>query len=220
MGYGPVATASSSSDLPLEGLSHGSGGTVMVHRSGASMTARRTFPRILTVVVVMFSLAACSSDDDPAARGGHDSARAALDAHVDAARTYDLETDCNLRTPDRRSEMAAFDGLEAETYCETVTAPIMDAADDETRERSRAIYTDPTVTDLDRPGGTWFSVVSADGNYAEAVETVAVDGRWWIAIIDSDVIAHGDDHALEGDEPVPPEARAPEADGSTPTADG
>lgn len=183
------------------------------------MTARRATLRYLTLVAAAAALAvsACSSDDDRSAPAGLESARAAVDAHIEAARAYDLEADCNLRTPERLAEMASYDQLEADTYCATVTAPIIEAADAETRERSRTIYTNPTVTKLDRPGGTWFSVVSADGAYTEDVETVSVDGRWWIGTIESDVYDSDHDHGHEADEEAPPDTPAA-SDGSTPTS--
>lgn len=160
------------------------------------MTVRRNALRVLTLVAAgaLLLSTACSSDDDPTAAGGYATPRAVVDAHIEAARKYDIEGDCNLLTPERLRELAALDGFDEDNYCATVAAPIVADADDETRARTRAIYTDPTVTDLDRPGGTWVSVVSADGTYAEQIETVEVDGRWWIGTIDSDIDVGDEDH--------------------------
>lgn len=176
------------------------------------MTARRSAQHFLAlaIAVAVLSLAACSSDDATAS-GGHDSARAAVDAHIEAARAYDIEGDCTLLTPERIGELASLDGLEVDTYCATVAAPIEADADDETRDRTRALYTGATVATIDRPGGTWFSVSSTDGTYVEEIETVEVDGRWWIATIESDIDDHDhdeDDGHDHGSEEAPPEAEA------------
>lgn len=175
-----------------------------------SRAARRTVANRWAVIAfsATIALGACSADDDtsPADRG-HDSARAAVQAHIDASREYDLEADCNLRTPERREEMAGFDGMEAEGYCAAVTASIESAADQATLDRSRSIYTDPAVTEIAREGGSWFEVVSADGSYSERVEAVEVDGRWWIGTVESEVDDHdheeGDDHSEDGGEVEP-----------------
>lgn len=184
----------------------------------------RTLRCLLATAAALVVLAGCSSDDDPSESGGLGSPRAAVDAHIDAARAYDIEGDCNLLTPDRRSELAALDGLEVDTYCATVTAPIEADADDATRANTRTIYTDPTVTKLDRPDGTWFSMVSTDGSYSEEIQTVEVDGRWWIGTIDSDIADEDHDHAGEdppgSGDPATDTSTDPSTDGATPTSGG
>lgn len=182
------------------------------------MTVRRSARHVLalTFAVAVLTLAACSSDDDATPPGGHDDPRAAVDAHVEAASAYDIEGDCALLTPERIGELASLDGLEVDTYCATVAAPIEADADDGTRARTRAIYTGATVATIDRPGGTWFSVTSADGTYVEEIETVEVDGRWWIATIESDIDDHdhedGHDHDHDNEE-APPEGEVGSARG-------
>ena len=180
------------------------------------MTVRRTALRFLGLVAMtaLLPMAGCTSDDQPDA-GGLDTPRGAVDAHIQAARSYDIEADCNLLTPERRRELAGYDGLDVETYCATVTAPIEADADAETKARTRALYTGPTVAELDRPGGTWFSLVSADGSYVEQIETVEVDGRWWIATIDSDI--DDEDHDHEGGEPAVIETPQDPVDATVPT---
>ncbi|MEO6987508.1 MAG: hypothetical protein ABI239_02565 [Aquihabitans sp.] len=183
------------------------------------MTARRTalcFLSLATTTMIL-TAAGCSSDEDPSTTGGLDNPRAVVDAHIAAARSYDIAADCNLLTPDRRRELAELDGLEVDTYCATVTAPIEADADDETRARTRALYTGATVIELDRPGGTWFSLESADGSYTEQIETVEVDGSWWVGTIDSDgdILEEGHDH--EDVDPAATEAPVPPEDGSGPT---
>lgn len=186
------------------------------------MTVRRITQRSLTLVVVatVIALGACSSDDEAIDRGGYDSARAVVDAHVEAARNYDIESDCELLTPDRRRELAGLDGLEVDTYCATVTAPIEADADQETKARTRALYSGATVIELERPGGPWFSLESADGSYTEQIKAVEVDGRWWIATIDSDGEILDEDHAHEGEDPDSTEAPDPAVDGAAPTTVG
>lgn len=180
------------------------------------MTARRTALRFLRLMAAtaLLSSIACSSDDGPAS-GGFDSPRAVVDAHIDASRAYDIEADCNLLTPERRRELAGLDGLEVDGYCATVTAPIVAAADAETKARTRALYTEPRVAELDRASGTWFSMVATDGSYVEQIETVEVDGRWWIATIESDIQDEDNDHL---DDVLPDDP--PEFDVPGPTAAG
>ena len=184
----------------------------------------RTLRYLFATTAALMVLAGCSSDDDASGSGGLDSARAAVDAHIDAARAYDIEGDCNLLTPDRRSELAALDGLEVDTYCATVTAPIEADADEATRASTRKIYTDPTVAKLDRSDGTWFSMVAADGSYSEEIQTVEVDGRWWIGTIDSDIADEDHDHTEEnpaaGEDPATAEVPDPSTAEAAPTTDG
>ncbi|CAN5766370.1 hypothetical protein BH10ACT1_BH10ACT1_08880 [soil metagenome] len=153
----------------------------------------RTYGVVL-LAVGLAALAACgggSGGDGP--EGGAGSARAVVQAHIDASRRYDLAGTCELLTPTKREQMASFDGTEAEGYCERATRSIEDSADDETRARSRAIYTDAKVTRLDRTDGTWFHVRSVGDDYTEDVEVTRVDGRWWIVQVESDV-DEADDH--------------------------
>lgn len=138
-------------------------------------------------------LAGCGSDggEDDA---GRSSPEAVVDAHIAASKRYDLEAACELLTPERREEMAAFDGEEADGYCAVATADIVRRATPETRARTEAIYTGPEVTALERDPGTWFRVEAADGSYAENIELVEVEGGWWIAEIESEVDDEDHDH--------------------------
>ncbi len=153
----------------------------------------RTAARLLLLAALAVP-AACG--DDPEPEGGA-SAREVVDAHIAASRRYDLAASCELLAPERREEMAAFDGEEADGYCTTATEDITASATPEAKARTRAIYTDPSVSELDG-AGTWFLIESSEADYREEVELVEIDGRWWIARIESDVDDHdhGDD---EGD---------------------
>ena len=117
-----------------------------------------------------------------------------VDAHIAASERYDLEAACELLTPERREEMAAFDGEEPDGYCATATADIVRRATPETKARTSAIYTDPEVTRLERTPGTWYRVEAADGSYAENIEVTEADGGWWIAQIESEVEDEDHDH--------------------------
>jgi hypothetical protein len=163
------------------------------------MTPRpaRTAARLLLLAALTAS-SACSDGSDGGDEGGASSARAVVDAHIAASRRYDLAAACELRTPTQREEMAAFDGEEAEGYCEVATRDITAAATPEAKARTRALYTDPDISELEG-AGTWFSVESADGTYREEVEVVEIDGRWWIARIESDVDDHDHGGEAEGD---------------------
>lgn len=143
--------------------------------------------------MVLLLLTACSGDG--AARQepvGGSSARAVVDAHIAASRRYDLAAACNLLSPSRRAEMAAFDGAGVDGYCEIATRDIEAAADTETKARTRSIYTDPVVSELAQPLGRWFQIEAADGSYTETIEVTEIDGRWWVARIESDIDEAGD----------------------------
>lgn len=128
-------------------------------------------------------LAGCGSDG---ATEGYSSPRAVVDAHIESSRRYDLHAGCELFTPDRKAQMASFDGDEVEGYCKRATDEVVALADDATRARTRAIYTDPVVTELPGEGGSRFTIAAADGSYQEDVVTVEVDGRWWLADVSGD----------------------------------
>lgn len=139
------------------------------------------------------ALTGCGGDE---ADGGFASARAAVEAHADAAGRFDLAGTCELLSPDRREEMASFDGEDADGYCERATADVVASASAETKARARSIYADATIEPTDRAPGTWFRIEAVDGTFAEDVEVTEVDGRWWVAHVESDV----DDHDHEEDE--------------------
>lgn len=153
--------------------------------------------RAVGVLLLTVGLAtACGGgSDDDGPEGGAASARAVVQAHIEASRRYDLAGTCELLTPDKRAQMASFDQTEATGYCDRATRSIVDGADEATKARTRAIYTDARVTRLDRADGTWFHVESADQGYSEDVEVTEVDGRWWIVQVESDIDeADGHDH--------------------------
>jgi hypothetical protein len=143
------------------------------------------------------ALLGCSDDsaEDEGTPGGGDVPREVIDAHIAAMRSYDLAAACNLLSPLRREAMVAFDGGEVEGYCDRAVADVLELATDEVRDRNRRIYTDPTVTELERPGDTWFRIEAADGSYREDVLLVEVDGRWWVQRLESDVPVEGDGDA-------------------------
>ncbi|MCU1499617.1 MAG: hypothetical protein JWM47_3570 [Acidimicrobiales bacterium] len=152
----------------------------------------------LLVAVLVAGLLGCSGDSDGPPPGGGAAARDVIDLHIAASRHYDLAATCELFTPAKRAQMADFDRTEAEGYCTRATQSAVDDADAETKARTRRIYTDPVVTEVDRPGGTWFRIEAADGSYREEVETVEVDGRWWVQQVESDLDAHQHDDEGEG----------------------
>jgi len=143
--------------------------------------------RRLLLVVAVLTVASCSNGSDAAEPGGAASARGVVDAHVAASKRYDLAAACELLSPARREEMAAFDGEKAEGYCTAATEEITSSATPETKARTRGIYTEAKVVRVDRPKGTWYRIEAADGSYFEDVEVTEIDGRWWIAQIESDV---------------------------------
>lgn len=155
-------------------------------------TAPRRWPLAVALLGTVSALGACGSDGGT--DGGADSARGVVDAHIEASHRYDLEAACELLTPERREEMALFDGEEIDGYCATATADIVRTATPETKSRTKAIYTDPEVSELDRPTGTWYRVEAADGSYAENIEVVETEGAWWIAQIESEVDDEDHDH--------------------------
>lgn len=133
--------------------------------------------------MLMVLMAGCGSDGTA---GGRSSPRQVVDAHIEASRRYDLAASCELFTPERRAQMASFDGDEVDGYCKRATDEVVAKADDATLARTRAIYTDPVVTELPGEEGTRFTVAAADGSYQEDVTTVEVDGRWWLADVSGD----------------------------------
>lgn len=131
---------------------------------------------------------------------GSESAEAVIEAHIVASSRYELAADCALFTPERREQMASFDGEDPEGYCERATQEVIENADDAARVRTAAIYTDPVVEMVANDGDQQqFEITAADGSYREIVEVVEVDGRWWVSDIESDVDAdHDHDHG-DGD---------------------
>lgn len=157
---------------------------------------RRLLGLALALAATLSLAAACSgSDDGERSEGGADSAEAVVRAHVEASRRYDLAGTCELLTPEKRAQMAAFDGTEADGYCERATRSIVEGADDETKARTRAIYTDAKISRTDRTDGTWFHVEAEDGSYSEDVQVAEVEDRWWIVQVLSDIDdEHDHDH--------------------------
>ena len=162
-------------------------------------TRRASTGALVTVVLIglvgLVGLAGCSDDSDGLNHpdGGGATAREVVDLHLAASRVYDLAGTCELLTPKKRAEMAAYDGKEVEGYCQEATADVVASATDAVKARNKAIYTGAVVSELDQPSGTWFRVEAADGSYGENVETVEVDGRWWIAQVLSDIDVAGDE---------------------------
>lgn len=157
-----------------------------------SPTARRCTRAVVALAFVL-AAAGCSDDGDGDGEfSGASDPREVVDAHVAAMVDYDLETACELVVPYRRDEMAALDGQELEGYCERAVAEVVALADDATLERNRRIYTDPEITELDRPGATWYRVAAGDGSYTEDILLVEDEGAWWIERLESDVVA--DEH--------------------------
>lgn len=156
------------------------------HQAPHRPSSRRQALAVAVVVLVAATGSGCSgSDDEPA---GPRSGRAVVEAHVRAMERYDLEAACNLLTPDRRAEMADFDGTEVEGYCAGATAEVLARATDEVKADTALHYADAEITTLDRADGTWFAVDAADGSYHEEVEVVEIDGRWWVAQVDGQVL--------------------------------
>lgn len=155
---------------------------------------------VVTVVMLGSGCSDSSGEEDGAPRGG-DVPREVVDAHIAAMRSYDLAAACNLLSPLRREAMVAFDGGEVEGYCDRAVADVLELATDEVRDRNRRIYTGPTVTELERPGDTWFRIEAADGSHREDVLLVEVDGRWWVQRLESDVPVEGDGDAEDDTDP-------------------
>ncbi|QXC60340.1 hypothetical protein KSP35_18700 [Aquihabitans sp. G128] len=155
---------------------------------------RRRTATAVALLVLGLGATACGGGSDGDDPGGAASARGVVELHVAASKRYDLAGTCELFTPSKRAEMAAYDDTDAEGYCERATSSVVADADAATKARSRRIYTGAQVTALDRPTGTWFRVEAADGSYGEDVEVVQVDGRWWVAQVESDADDAGDDH--------------------------
>ena len=116
-----------------------------------------------------------------------------IEAHIEYSRDFDLQADCELRSPDDIERMAVADGREPDTYCEFAVGETVRRADDENRSRSREIYGDMEVTELSRDDDrAFYELTSSDGDYLELVEVEESDGNWFIAsITDEDV---GEDH--------------------------
>ena len=142
---------------------------------------------VLGALIVVISLAGGCGSDDGDAPAGHGSAQEVIDAHLTAMRTYDLAAACELMAPQRREEMAAADGAEVDGYCERATREVMELASEEDKARTRELYTTAEVSEVERDGGTWFSIEAPDGSYHEEVQLVEVDGRWWVEHIESTV---------------------------------
>ena len=156
----------------------------------------RTPTVLVAAALAAFGVTGCGDDAEPA--GGFDSARATVEAHAAAAGRFDLAGTCELLSPDRRAEMASFDGEDADGYCEQATAQVVASATDETKARARAIYTDASIEASDRTPGTWYRIEAADGSFAEDVEVTEIDGRWWVAHVESDIDDHDHDHGEDG----------------------
>jgi len=152
---------------------------------------RRSALAAAIALALLAGLAACGSKGEGTG-GGADTARGVVAAHVAASQRYDLAATCNLFTPAKRAEMAAFDGTDAEGYCERATRSAVEDAPAATKARSRKLYTDATIAEADRAPGTWFRVTSADGSYHEDVQVVRAEGRWWLGQVESDLDEAGD----------------------------
>lgn len=167
------------------------------------MFAIRRLLLLCTTASIVIALGACGSDSEGST--GAASPEALIEAHIEASRTYDLAAGCALFTPERREQMASFDGEDPEGYCERATQEVIDNADDAARARTAEIYTDPGVVLVSEDGDRHeFEITAADGSYREVVDVVEVDGRWWVGEIESDVdLDHDhdeDDGAEHGDE--------------------
>lgn len=163
---------------------------------------RRTRWLLFVLVTILVVLGGGCSDDsgsaDDGTYEGGEEPREVVDTHIAAMRRYDLASACELLSPLRREAMVAFDGGGLQGYCDRAVAEVVDLATDEVRERTRRIYTGPTVTELERPDGTWFRIEAADGSYREDLLLVVVDRRWWIERLESDVPT---DEDTAGEEP-------------------
>ncbi len=157
-----------------------------------SPAARRRCALLVAVAALALGVAGCSGDRGDVGFSGASEPREVVEAHVAAMVDYDLEVACELVVPYRRDQMAALDGQELEGYCERAVAEVVALADDDTRDRNRRIYTDPEITELERPGATWWRVAASDGSYTEDILLVEDDGDWWIERLESDVVA--DEH--------------------------
>lgn len=128
--------------------------------------------------------AGCSK---PHGYDGFPTARAVVDAHVEASRAYDLAADCALRHPDEIARMAALDNREADGYCQWATASVAANATPAERARTRAIYADPVIKGGDvKDDRAVFTVSARDGSYHETVTVVKIDGRWFLQSTEGD----------------------------------
>ena len=143
---------------------------------------------LLAAGLSILCLAGCSDDE---AETGYETPEDAIAAHVEAGRTYDLAAGCRLRPPEQIEQFAAADDVDVDGYCEFATAEVTAMADDATKARSAAIYTDPVIEPLSRSDGTWFRITAADGSYEEEVMVVEHDGRWYVG--DTEAHIHDDD---------------------------
>lgn len=108
-----------------------------------------------------------------------------VDAHIEASQAYDLAADCSLRHPDVIAEMASLDGQEADGYCEWATASAVADTPEDRKADTRAIYTDPTVTEGEATDErVTFTVEAADGSYHEDVVVTQIDGRWFLESVE------------------------------------
>jgi len=146
----------------------------------------------LALAVAVVGPAACSSDDG----GGESSARAVVDRHVELAAAYDLQGDCELRSPASIEAMAAIDGKEPDTYCEYAVAETVRLASPEVRAAARETYASLRVEEVSADDDrAVFRLASPDGDYTETVTAERVDGGWYVADIQTD----GHDHEAEGE---------------------
>ena len=161
-----------------------------------SFSQQRVRVVLLTLSLGALWLVACGDDR---ASSGHDTPEDVLAAHIEAGRTYDLAAGCRLRPPEQLEQFATADAVDVDGYCDFATEEVMAMADQATKARSEAIYTDPVVEPLTRSGGQWFRITSTDGSYEEEVMVVERDGRWYVGEIEAHL--HDDEEAhLHDDE--------------------
>lgn len=129
---------------------------------------------------VGLTAAACSDSDGSGASGPEE----VVEDHIRLSRDFDLQGDCELRSPAAIEAMALADHREPDSYCEFAVAEAVRLADDETRARTRRLYTEMEVVERSRDEDrAVYELISADGAHAETVEVEKVDGRWYIASI-------------------------------------
>lgn len=149
----------------------------------------------LSSLIVCLWLAGCGGDD--AESTGHDTPEDLIAAHVEAGRTYDLAAGCRLRPPEQLEVAAMADDVDLDGYCEFATADVVAMADDATRARTEAIYTDPVIEPVIGSDNT-FRITAADNSYEEEVTAVEHDGKWYVGDIavhlhEDDEVEHGHD---------------------------
>ena len=155
-----------------------------------SSSPRRACVALLTICLGALWFVACGDDGSAT---GHESAEDVLAAHIEAGRAYDLAAGCRLRPPEQIEQFATADAVDVDGYCDFATEEVVAMADEATKVRSEAIYTDPVIETLSRSGGQWFRITSADGSYEEEVMVVERNGRWYVGDIEAHV--HDDDGA-------------------------